>query len=194
MIGGDILGSKISVGLVYEIEELGSKVAILNSIINSLDDSNGVHSYKYCKDVFGEEWIQSDNTVNMTNEILVSIVSNYFAELTMNTSQFLGDSQSIVIRVENYDVYFGILIDLEESSVQKAGYDMVESRIIQYLSKEFNNYKYDYAFCENEGEIELSPDEVTSSKEELFSVLMKPEGETVKVYKSSWKLDGVSER
>lgn len=188
------MGSKISIGLVYEIGELKSKVEVLGSVINSLMNSNGVQGYKYSKDTFGEEWVQSDVNPNLSDEVLKSIISNYYSELTISTNEFFKGSHTVILRVENEDDYFGMLIDLEEESVKTAGYDVVETKVIEFLSREFNVSKYAYAFCENEGEIELSPVEVNTSDAELFSVLMKPDGGIVKIYKSSWKLDGISKR
>ncbi len=76
------MGSKISIGLVYVIEELDSKVEVLDSVINSLMNANGVQSYKYSKDAFGEEWVQSDANPNLSDEVLKSIVSNYYSVLS----------------------------------------------------------------------------------------------------------------
>jgi hypothetical protein len=49
-------------------------------------------------------------------------------------------------------------------------------------------------FCDNEGEIELLPKEIIASKQEIFSILIKPYKDQLRMYKSSCKLDGISKR
>lgn len=189
------MGSKISIGLVYGENDTKSKIDILDSVISSLTDSVYIQSYKFSKDVFGEEWVKSaSHDVMLSEEFLNDIVSNYYAEFILSTNKFIDEFQQIVLRIENEEDYFGILIDLEETEIQMVGYDVAEERIIEYLLNVFSKYKYGYAFCDNEAEIELSTKDVLSNKEEFYSLLMKPEGESVNICKSSWKINGISKR
>lgn len=189
------MASKISIGLVYDKNDIESKINILDTIIRSLTDSVYIQNYRFAKDVFGEEWVKSaSHDVMLSEEFLDDIVSNYYAELILSTNKFIDEFQQIVLRIENEEDYFGILIDLEETEIQTVGYDVVEERIIEYLLNVFSKYKYGYAFCDNEAEIDLSPKDVISKKEELYSLLMKPKGESVNICKSSWKINGISKR
>lgn len=189
------MGSKIAIGLVYGKELFHVKREILCTVINSLVDYNGVLNYKYSKDDFGEQWINSETiTEVLSSETIDKVISGYYAEFTLNTSEFSKDSQPIVLRFEKEEEYFGVLIELEESDVKAIGYDTVEKFVIKYLESEFEKYNYAYAFCDAEGEIELSPNEVSDSDSELFSLLLMSDGEKVKTLKSSWKIDGTSKR
>jgi hypothetical protein len=189
------MGSKIAIGLVYGKELFHVKIDILNSILKSLVDDKGILNYKYSIDEFGEKWIDSKEVTEVLSlDTLGKVISGYYAEIALNTAEFSQVSKSIVIRLENEEEYFGVLIELEESDVKAIGYDTVEKLVIKFLESEFDKFNYAYAFCDAEGEIELSPNEVSENNTELFSILLVSEKGNVKTTKSSWKIDGTSKR
>lgn len=191
-VGDKKMGSKISLGLVFNKVNNG---VILEKVIRSLVNSDNKMNYKFCKDEFGENWIEGCIEIsNLSKDMLNAYIQNYYCELTIESRNVIGVYCEIVMRLENKNDYFGILIDIDESDIMAIGYDIAENSIIKYLKNMFDVTNYLYAFCDNEGEIHLSPTEVLRCFNGLYSIFMKPREKIIEIFKGSWKLDGFSER
>ncbi|WDU84435.1 Imm64 family immunity protein [Caloramator sp. Dgby_cultured_2] len=127
------------------------------------------------------------------------IATKFNAIIVVKSGIFGIKDNIIIIRVYKEINYFGFLIDIdEETIIKKIGINELEQKICDMIFDIYRVSEFDYAFCDNEAEIEFSPDEFKNLKEKIYSILVLPiNGDKrleLKLIKSNWKIDGYSLR
>lgn len=193
------MGSKISIGLVYENKCREDISVYLEKVINGFLDKGYIKDFTVSLDNEGNEWIEQnvgEKEVTKTDYDLIT--TNYYGKINLISNIITSNPKKITVAIEKSDEYFGFLVDLNEEDLTKNfSLDELENKIVDFLLSKFRILNYDYAFCDNEAEIEYSPQEI-KQEEELYSLLFIPNTKEnkkeIEVKKSSWYIDGLTSR
>lgn len=194
------MGSYINIGLVYS-----------NNIFNINDDIFYIARYlfrfsnkiviNFPKDNFLEEWIETEY-----------IEENGFIEAwkILNTKMFstgkvyykVADKEySIIISIKwKEKVWKGILFEIPEEELLLGDYsynnlENITAKIINEVILLRNNMRFDYAFCDNEVDIEYSFSEIQEMEKNVYSVLIKTDVFKEPIVElSTWCIDGLTTR
>ncbi|MCY9591358.1 Imm64 family immunity protein [Paenibacillus chitinolyticus] len=104
---------------------------------------------------------------------------------------------NVEIEIEKCEEYSGFLVSFRESEVlpdySEESLETATETIVKLVAEIYPTLQFDYAFCDLEAQIEFSPREF---KPERYSLSFWPDlsnGE-LKVTKSSWHINGLTER
>lgn len=197
------MGSYIGIGLVYNISENGLENEMRN-LVNYLILRNGsIKDIKFSNDKDGNEWVEESLKNNIDIEDLYSPLANgFFGQLHVVCNILNIKNLNVYIRIEKVDKsYFGILLDLSEEELlgknSGGNIERVTDSIIKLLNDLYKVSVFDYAFCDNEAEIQYSPMEFKNSNEKFYSIVAIPTTEYTKklrIIKSDWNIDGITTR
>jgi len=197
------MGSYIGIGLVYNID-LQNRIELeLKNIANYLVSHEGrITNFKYSKDEEGIEWVEKSFISNLEIERIYNKISNnYFGEIEVEVSILSIEKLKIRIAVRKVDnYYFGILLDILEEELigvgSKKKLNTITNNIVLLLEELYVVSNYDYAFCDNEAEIQYSPHEFQSLNKKVYSIVALPirEEKKVRIEKSNWNIDGLTDR
>lgn len=191
---GDIM-SNITIGIVYRKMSRSLKIETIGTIVSELFDHKHPIECRYKADENDEQWTSVMLiSEELSYETLEELNACEHVELSLTTHRIVNCSDRIKLRIENSENVTGILIDFSECCVHVDDYDEFENRTINYLESIYKKTGFDYAFCENEGGVILPVEEVLYSFDELYSILIIPGGKNAKILKSSWLLDGITQR
>lgn len=199
------MGSFISIGFVYNNWQMEKIVIELENLTKYLITNNGsILNIKYSKDVDGEKWIEYDHIGNILEEnIFESIAMGFYGQIELNCNMFDLNNLKVTIRLQKEESgYFGFLFDISEDDLIKKNtleeLNSITEKVIDYIVDMHNIISYEYAFCDHEGEIQYSPEEFRKIDEQTYSVVILPmyenEENTFNIIKSSWHIDGLTER
>jgi len=198
------MGSYISIGFVYDkvdLKQIKFELENLTTcLITALDN---VRNMKLSKDMDGEEWIEYSSFKNYPISDLCSLLAeHYFGQLNLKCNLFGLENLEVTIRVEKEKDYFGFLLDIIETELIKTGsieeINSITEKIINFITDLYKALAYDYAFCDNEAEIEYSPKEFKGLKDSVYSIAVMPllgkQEKSFNVIKSNWHIDGLTIR
>lgn len=200
------MGSNISIGLIYErLTKERIEKELDNIVKYLLAYDTRMKKLKVSKDIDGEEWIESDSLNTFQKDsILTMLADNYYGQLEVSGNLLDCNSLVITIRVEKEaeEDYFGFLLDISEEELIKTNsideINKITERIIDFMIDIHSYSGYDYAFCENEAEIQYSPKEFRNFEEGIYSVSIIPiksnDPMGFNIIKSSWNIDGLTSR
>lgn len=202
---GDIkMGSYISIGFVYDKLDLGQvKVELEKLTTYLITELDSIKNMKFSKDMDGEEWVEYSSFNNYQISDLCSLLAeHYFGQLNLECNLFELDNLEVTIRVEKEQDYYGFLLDMSETELIKTGdleeIDDITEKIINFVTDLHKALIYDYAFCDNEAEIQHSPREFKELKNAVYSIVVIPTFEkqekSFNVIKSNWHIDGLTIR
>lgn len=197
------MGSYIGIGFVYNIIEDGLEKELRNLVNYLIRREGSIESIKFSKDEDGNEWVEERLKNNIDIEEFYSLLANgYFGQLHAVCNILNIQKLNVYIRIDKVDKnYFGLLLDIseeeliEESSVENI--NKVTDRIIGLLNDLYEVSGFNYAFCDNEAEIQYSPIEFQSIDEKVYSIVALPttgEGKKLLIIKSGWHIDGLTTR
>lgn len=188
------MGSYITVGMVYAFNEYF--INEVSTVIQLLSVSEQEIQYRYSKDEFGELWIEKKCKLHelLNYKVLQELIDSYNQEVILNIRVSNFEYRNVVIRIIKESEYLGIQLDIAEELIVETGYDVFEKEIVKLLEEVFLKSSYDYAFCEHEGEIEKSLNEILSNMINQYSLLILEIEGSLTVIKGDWLLDGVTNR
>lgn len=197
------MGSYIGIGLVYNISESGLEKELRNLVNYLICREAIIESIKFSKDEDGNEWVEESLKNNIDIENFYSLLANgFFGQLHVVCNILNIQNLNVYIRIEKVDKdYFGLLLDINEEELigenSVENINRVTNRIIGLLNDLFEVSVFDYAFCDNEAEIQYSPIEFQSLNEKVYSIVALSTTEDkkkLKIIKSDWHIDGLSTR
>lgn len=184
------MGGLINVGLGYNCgsRSISSELLLLH---------NGLQKYEclisrltYSEEIDGESWIEIDNP-----ETLGELSDYYYVEIQVKINAFERTELSTLIKIEKFEDYFGFLLSFQEDvllpSYNLEIIDTVTNQITELVNTIYKVTKFNYAFCDHEAEFQFSPAEF---KPEKYSISYLPADGTLRVEKSNWHINGLTER
>lgn len=162
---------------------------------------NSLQKYKciilrltYSEDIDGEKWVEMDNP-DIDSEAIGRLSDYYFGEIQVKINAFEKIELSTSIKVEKSEDYFGILLSFQENillpSYNLEIIEAVTNQITEFVKTIYEDTKFSYAFCDHEAEFQYS---TTDFKPEKYSISYLPEDGTLRVIKSNWHINGLTER
>jgi Immunity protein 64 len=194
------MGSYISIGLVYDKLDTKTIEIELKKITKYFTLNKGkILNIKFCKDENCEEWVEYSNiTESSLDSYYSQIVKGYFGQIDVECDLLGITRLKLTIRVQRESDYFGFLIDIEEDVLigerPIEQLNSITEKIITFIIGVYDEVSYSYAFCEHEGEILYSPKIFHEISDQIYSVVVLPLNEGFKIHKSSWNIDGLTER
>lgn len=193
------MGSYISIGMVYSenVNELHKDIEYL--IKNNLQLSNEI-IVNYPLDESCEKW-ESKNFEGDEFTDAFLILETFRYSTGKLRFKINGNIVNIIvsIRRNNRNIQ-GILFEVPEEDLMKNDYSLknlnsVTDKIVNILINLLSKIKFDYAFCDNEVDIEYSLDEIEQKKEPVYSVIIKRNTLNEPIIQlSSWNIDGITSR
>lgn len=195
------MGSYIGIGLVYNDIQGDRLEKELKNVINYLISHDGnINSIKYSKDDDGNEWVEDSLDNKCVDDFYSSLCNGYFGELHIFSNILNVQKLNVYLRVEKAKKYFGLLLDISEEELigvnSSENINRITDKIIEFLNELYKSSVFEYAICDNEVEIQYSPEEFKSISEAVYSIVALPEKnrESLKIIKSSWHIDGLTTR
>lgn len=196
------MGSSTSIGFVYHENQIANAEKKLGAMIKFLISNNGeILTQKYCRDLDGDGWVESNEVAYLIIEDVSSLlVNNYYGQLRI-CCDILGKKGLIIdlcfkIMKENN---YGILLDIADNQIFEP-YNSLEgitNRIITLMKNVYSILRFDYSFCDNEAQIEYSLLELMSIGRPVYSIVALPNPKSppvLEIYKSNWNIDGLTPR
>lgn len=191
------MGNYISMGFVFRNDKLNLKEKMLKTLIESLTLSDySVLIYKICTDMDGKDYIEKKVLYKDITDKDYKVMTNYDYGNVLLMCPFLGISnQMINITFYKKNRHFGFLMDLfNDIFRKKMAYDKQEGLLINFIKGCYQEIPFDYAICENEGEIMVSPDEIDGDDFD-YSILILPNKEKgFIIKKGEYLIDGKTKR
>lgn len=191
------MGSDINIGIVYDNKQKGKINFYLSEVIKLLINNFGTIKFlRYSKDKDGTKWIEQEQK-QLDSKKTKLLTTNYYGKVELASDVFGKNLIETVVSIEQTDSYFGFLIQFNEQELsENLTIWEVENLIIDFVLQNQNTLEFQYAFCDHEGEMEYTHDEMKNITEEIYSLLFIPSDNTgnMKVLKSRWALDGLTNR
>ncbi len=184
------MGSCISVGFVFKNNESDLKIQVLKSLLEKLCMADySIISYNVCCDVDGENWIKKSIRYEfMTDEDYEILTENYYGNLLMLCPLDGINNQAVNINLYEGEGYFGYLIELFEISRRNTDYEKIELTLVDFITN--CEIPFTYAFCEKEGEIEFSPDDLNVSEADYSILVIRDQKGELNIIKGKYLIDG----
>jgi len=201
-----IMGSFISIGFIYgkfSIQAIENEIKKLVKYVVNTDGR--LKKMKVSKDIDGEEWLEYDSLINLQmDSIYTTLSENYYAQMEVNSSLFGCENITITIHIEKEEDedYFGFLLDIDEEELIKTNpvseINSITEKIVDFIAGFYNYSAYDYAFCDNEAEIQYSPRDFKKIESSIYSIAVIPildgNSNRLNVIRSNWNIDGLTSR
>ena len=102
--------------------------------------------------------------------------------------------QNIIIKIQRREgSYTGILFEIPEENFDLAcEIDILEKKIVDVLEQSISD-EFEYAFCDNEVDIEYSFREILEKNIE-YSILVLNKSDRLTIKLGSWRIDGLMSR
>jgi hypothetical protein len=195
------MGSYIGVGLIYNGISGDRVEKELKNVVNCLISHDGkINKVKFSKDWDGNEWVEDILDNKCINDFYSSLCNGYFGELHIICNILNVHKLNVCLRVKKEKKYFGLLLDIDEEELigvhSSENIDKITDKVIEFLNELYKTSVFEYAICDNEVEIQYSPEEFQSISEAVYSIAALPEKnrKSLKIIKSSWHIDGLTIR
>lgn len=192
------MGAKISLGWVSNNNDLNNEYNILINNLKLLGVN--IDCVKFSSDNYGFHWIEVEDYRTYSNENFLSTLRDlHFLEIPISNFPFGKLTIEAVIKLKVTNNYFGYLLEMEEDSIISSykinELETAEDIIIQYLKLIFKNFNVDYAFSDQEAELEFSPEEFIQLKRPYYAIEAKHDDDgNVKITKANWYINGLTQR
>ena len=187
------MSSYISVGIVAnDKEDIFMKKCVQIIKKNSMYIIRLV--IKYPDDDTCTNWNECNESIGSLNKIIEICYRNEFAEIIADYKINAHVIKGVIVKIKKEKgKYAGILFEIPEDNFDLENeIDDLEDKIITEM-KELLNLGFEYAYCDNETDIEYSVEEILEGKE-IYSILVVKENETITSKLGSWKIDGLTDR
>ncbi|MBB4824972.1 hypothetical protein HNO89_002198 [Sporosarcina luteola] len=192
------MGAKISLGWVSTNINISNEYNILINNLKLLGVK--INCVKFSSDNSGFHWSEIEDYRTYSNKKLLSILKELrFLEISISNFPFGKLTIDAVIKLEVTNKYFGFLLEMEESSIISSykikELETAEDLIIQYLNLIFKNFNVDYAFSDQEAEVEFSPEEYKQLERPYYAIeARRGHDGKVKITKANWYINGLTQR
>ena len=198
------MGSYIGIGIVYNSHLEDSCKRELRQVLNYLNNQEGsIKSIKFSTNVAGNEWIEHSliNSLEI-EDFYTPLINGYYGQIHIVCNVFSLQKVNVYLRIERVDnSYFGLLIDIQEKELltdnSVVSMSDMEEKIVEFITNLYKTSIFEYAFCDNEAEIQYSPEELQLYNNTAYSIVVLPsvknKGE-LSIIKSNWHIDGLSTR
>lgn len=187
------MSSYISIGFVAnDNEELF--VEKCKKIMEVNNKNIGQIIFKYPTDETCNKWNVSNEQVKNIDKMLKQCFTNELAEIIVDYRINEQIFKGILIKIrKKIGEYTGILFEISEDCFPlKEKINSIENEIIAIL-RDLLNIGFEYAYCDNEADIEYSIKEVMGQKNR-YSILVTRENNNIVTKLASWKIDGLTSR
>jgi hypothetical protein len=196
------MGSSTTIGFVYGSNSRTYAETELNNVTQYLISNNGkVLSQKYCKDLNGNGWVESNEIAYLLlSDTLNQLVNNYYGQLKIECDILGKKGLNLDILFKRIDQNnYGILLDIPDEQILSSNLqlDSVTNGIIALIQTIYKVSHFDYAFCDNEAQIEYSLPALRSIENCIYSLVAMPDEmnqSNLQIIKSSWHIDGLTPR
>lgn len=187
------MGSYISIGIVSNDQ----KDVFLKKCVKVLDkNSRNIIRLviKYPNDIDCNNWIEKVEKVENIKKLFEICYKSELAEIIMDYKMDENLIKNIIIKVKrSLKSYTGILFEIPEENFDlKYILNDLEVSIISEL-KEILDIGFEYAYCDNETDIEYSIEEILE-KEKIYSILLIKNKRNILLKLGSWRIDGITNR
>ena len=192
------MGAKISLGWVSTNNNLSNEYNILINNLKLLGVN--IDCVKFSSDNSGFHWNVVEDYRTYSNKNLLSTLKElHFLEIPISNFPFGKLTIEAVIKLKVTNKYFGFLLEMEEDSIISSykikELETAEDLIIQYLKLIFKNFNVDYAFSDQEAEVEFSPEEFKQLQRPYYAIEAKHDHDgKVKITKANWYINGLTQR
>ncbi len=198
------MGSSTNIGFVYGSDSRSFAEVELSNMIHYLLSKNGkVLSQKYSKDLDGDGWVESNEVVYLLQkDTLSQLVNNYYGQIKI-ACDLLGKKGLVldVLFKKLNQTCFGILLDISDEQILDSTHhdslDRITDKIVELMECIYSISHFDYAFCDNEAQIEYSLSDFVSLGKPVYSVIVLPNEisrSKLQITKSNWHIDGLTPR
>lgn len=187
------MSSYISVGIVSN-DEKEVFIKKCNKIFTNFSNHINDITLKYPINNKCDDWIECDGKKVEISKMLDICYRNNLAEMTISYRCNKRLVKGIIVRIRKAETkYSGILFETPEYNFKMEDeIDELEKRIIINI-KRVLSIGFDYAYCDNETDIEKSIEEVLQEKN-IYSILLVNKNRSFYTKLGSWKIDGLSSR
>lgn len=184
------MGSYISVGFVFKNNKSEFKIQVLKSLLEKSGMADySIIIYKVCRDIDGEKWFEKSVKYEfMTDKDYDVITKNYYGNLLMFCPLKGINNQMVNINLYEGDTFFGYLIELFDINKRDIDYEKIEASLVDFITN--CGIPFEYAFCENEGEIEFSPDELNVEDTNYSILITNNQKEGFNIVRGQYLIDG----
>lgn len=192
------MGAKISIGWVSTNNDLNNEYNILINNLKLLGVN--IDCVKFSSDNSGFHWNGVEDYSTYSNKNFLSTLRElHFLEIPISNFPFGKLTIEAVIKLKVTNKYFGYLLEMEEDSIISSykinELETAEDIIIQYLKLIFKNFNVDYAFSDQEAEVEFSPEEFIQLQRPYYAIEAKHDHDgNVKITKANWYINGLTQR
>lgn len=191
------MGSYISVGFGFRNNKLDLKEKMLKYFIESLElNDYSVLIYKICTDMDGKGDIEKKVLFRDLTDEDYEFMTHYDYGNILLLCPFLGISNQMMnITFYKEQTHFGFLIELFDDIFRKnVNYNKQEVLIIEFIKRCYQEIPFDYAICDNEGQIEFSPDDIDADDLNYSILILPDKDEGLIIKKGEYLIDGKTKR
>lgn len=186
------MGSYINIGVVSN----KNKQDFIKSCENLFQRNNIYFSgmkFEFPEDEECQIWSESERDC-IDLDVLEKCYQNKLAKITVNCEVEGRLIQSIIIKIKRREgLYTGILFEIPEENFDlPCEINILEKKIIEVLEQSISD-EFEYAFCDNEVDIEYSFREVLEKNIE-YSILVLNKGDRLTIKLGPWRIDGLTSR
>lgn len=186
------MGSYINIGVVSN----KNKQDFIRNCENLFQQNNiyfGRIKFEFPEDEECKVWNESEREC-IDLGVLEKCYQNELAEITVNCEVEGRLVQNIIIKIKRKEgSYTGILFEIPEENFDLAcEIDILEKKIIDALEQSISD-EFEYAFCDNEVDIEYSFREILEKNIE-YSILALNKSDRLTIKLGSWRIDGLTSR
>lgn len=186
------MGSYINIGVVSN----KNKQDFIRNCENLFQRSNIYFSrikFEFPEDEECQIWNESERDC-IDLDVLEKCYQNELAGITVNCEVEGRLVQNIIIKIQRREgSYTGILFEIPEENFDLAcEIDILEKKIVDVLEQSISD-EFEYAFCDNEVDIEYSFREILEKNIE-YSILVLNKSDRLTIKLGSWRIDGLMSR
>ncbi|MEN8699567.1 Imm64 family immunity protein [Bacillus infantis] len=177
----------------------------IKSLLDALIiDKVRINEVKYAKDKNGFHWLEFDlkkyTQQDLIHKCLRDVEDFFYFQISISHFKFRDQEVNALIKIDRYqDNYYSINLEFNEDEILKS-YEVsellkVEEKIKSTIIHDLREVTFDYAFANQEGEVEYSPEQFYTLDKYPYSLVytVSPNGVIVE-HKSDWYINGLDSR
>lgn len=190
-----------TMNVIFVKSDLSTLKNNFSSLLNYfLNNSIGFSSLHISNDEEGFNGIDYNNP-NQTflENIMDKSPDFYYLKLSFNNFPFGNLFIDGLLKIEKHEnSYYSFGFEFEEVDIL-SNYDVdslesVEKNIINTIEKIGENINWDYAFANQEAEVQFSPEQFEKETNAQYAIEITNSESGLKISKSTWYVNGITER
>lgn len=189
------MGNYISIGIVCLTQT--SLELVLETISAQMNNKAISLELSYPEDDSSRIWIKQHYELKSGLSAGFKLLAD--RRQSIGTFLYNADTMQLHIRVSiKTDAILGILFEMEQEELIPVEssflLESITNKIIKDLKALWERAPFEYAFCDNEADIEFAPSEILKTEEYIYSVLLINRNHFLTHKMATWCIDGLSER